>query len=255
MITHLELQLKLPRNEKIHANLSYALYGSLCGSMPIELAEAFHAQEITPLRQNLRPAKEDGQCIWALDLFDAAEELLGLLCELRQIPLHCYDEPVQVLSSPVVRSIAISQLLSESQTWPGNAAAEIIFETPCSFKVAGEYAMFPTTDLLVQSLFFRWNALIPDCSLEDQDALHLLASGLKIRQYRLSSRNYWMKGQRIPGFSGSIQISSRLPAPMLELWHLLLTFAPYSGIGIKPALGMCAVSVRPVPVSRKNSLL
>ena len=76
MITHLELQLKLPRNEKIHANLSYALYGSLCGSMPIELAEAFHAQEITPLRQNLRPAKEDGHAL-SQSLFDAAEELLG----------------------------------------------------------------------------------------------------------------------------------------------------------------------------------
>lgn len=255
MIVHLELQLQLPPGEKFRPSLAYALYGALCDYMSADLAEAFHAQEITPLRQHLRPGPAEGQCTWLLDLFDGAQELTDTLRKLQQIPLHCYKAPLQVLGLRMTEPISVPELIVDAQTWPGNTAAEIVFETPCTFKVAGEYALFPAAERIVQSLFFRWNALVPECSLEDQDALRLLASGLRIQRYRLFSQNYWMKGQKIPGFTGSVQITARLPTPMLELWHLLLSFAPYGGVGIKPALGMGAVNVRPVHFHRKAVFL
>ncbi len=78
--------------------------------------------------------------------------------------------------------------------------------------------------------------------MEDEDAFHMLVSGLTLRRYRLTSRDYWLKGQRIPGFMGSVQFSTRLSAPIMELWRLLVAFAPYCGIGVKTALGMGAVT-------------
>ena len=93
---------------------------------------------------------------------------------------------------------------------------------------------------------------MPDCAMEDADALRMLVAGLTLRRYRLTSRDYWLKGQRIPGFAGSVQISAWLPAPILELWRLLLAFAPYSGIGIKTALGMGAVETAMVTRRPQN---
>ena len=244
MITHLELELKLPENEKFRANLAYALYGELCSRMPPPLADTLHEQSITPVRQHLRRGEAPDRCAWVLDLFGDAAELADFLCKWKQIELACCEAPLAVERCRV-GEVSMPDLLQCGRNWPGNAPAEITFESPCTFKVAGKYVLFPTTDLIVQSLFARWNALIPDCSLDDADALQMLASGLRFRRYRLSSRDYWMKGQRIPGFVGTVQIAAHLPAAMLELWHLLLAFAPYSGVGVKPALGMGAVQIRP----------
>lgn len=244
MITHLELELKFPENEKFRANWAYALYGELCSRMPPRLADELHEQNISPVRQHLRRGAAPDQCTWVLDLFGDAAELAGLIREWKQIELNCWEAPLSVERCKEEK-VTMSDLLQRARGWPGNAPAEMTFESPCTFKVAGEYVLFPTTDLIVQSLFSRWNALIPDCSLDDADALQMLASGLRFRRYRLSSRDYRMKGQRIPGFVGTVQIAAHLPTAMLELWRLLLAFAPYSGVGVKPALGMGAVQIRP----------
>lgn len=253
MIRHIELRLLLPEKESFRTDMAYALYGALCHCMTPVLADTLHAQKITPIRQHLRSGPEPGQCTWVLDLFDAAAELENTIRSWKTIDLQCCSAPLQVMQYTAFAPISVAALLEKGQTWPpASTAAEFLFETPCTFKVAGSYALFPSVELIVQSLWMRWNALMPDCTLEDADAQHLLLSGLRICRYRLSSRDYKLKGQRIPGFVGSVQISARLPAPMMELWHLLLAFAPYSGIGIKTALGMGAVRI--TPVIRKSNV-
>ncbi len=80
----------------------------------------------------------------------------------------------------------------------------------------------------------------------------MLTAGLTISRYRLHSQEYRIKGQRINGFSGSVEIYAKLSPPMQELWKLLLEFAPYGGIGIKTALGMGAVTTEPALPKQNN---
>lgn len=47
-----------------------------------------------------------------------------------------------------------------------------------------------------------------------------------------------LKETKISGFRGTVTLSARLSPPLLELWRILLAFAPYAGIGIKTSLGM-----------------
>ena len=242
MITHMELQLKLPEQEAFRPNMAYALYGALCGCMEPGLADHLHAQEITPLRQHVRPGPEPRQCVWVLDLFREAQQLTSLLQSWEQIPLQCCASPPEVLQCTASPLLSVADLLAYCADWPDSSLAQISFEAPCTFKVDGKYAQFPSTELIAQSLFMRWNALMPECAMEDEDAFHMLVSGLTLRRYRLTSRDYWLKGQRIPGFVGSVQFSTRLSAPIMELWRLLVAFAPYCGIGVKTALGMGAVT-------------
>lgn len=250
MITRVQLQLRLPEGEPFRPSLAYALYGALCARMDPELAEGFHAQRATPVRQHLRAGP--GGCQWVLDLFGPAQPLAQLLCGWGRIPLDCLRAPVEVLGCAVSQPVGVPDLLAACGRWPQGPLAQISFETPCTFKVAGDYARFPTAELVAQSLFLRWNALMPECAMEDGDALRMLAAGLSISRYHLQSQDYRLKGQRIPGFVGELQLLARLPAPLMELWRLLLAFAPYGGVGVKTALGMGAVGARVLAPRRQG---
>lgn len=70
-----------------------------------------------------------------------------------------------------------------------------------------------------------------------------METGVHIVDYRLHTSRYHIKNTKIPGFSGIVTLESRLPAPLEEIWKLLVRFAPYCGIGIKTTLGMGGVSL------------
>lgn len=255
MITRVEICLKTADLERIYPNFAYALYGELCNRMDPDLADAFHLCEITPLRQHLHKCEQPGQYVWILDLFDKSASLTELLKSLSVIHLDCCAAPLEVVDCRVSQPISVMDLLYSSQSQPAVSHFRINFETPCTFKVAGHYVLFPSEKLIAQSLFQRWNGLMTECAMQDDEALKMLTAGLTISRYRLRSQEYRIKGQRINGFVGSVEIYARLSAPMQELWRLLMTFAPHSGIGIKTALGMGAVTTEPVFPKIKNNQL
>ncbi len=255
MITRVEIHLQTAAQQRIYPNFAYALYGELCSQMEPALADTLHLCEITPLRQHLRRGEQPDEYIWVLDLFDRSASLVGLLQSMSVIQLDCCKEPLNVTMCQVSQPISAVDLLHTSQSLPDSFLYRITFETPCTFKVAGNYALFPSEKLIAQSLFQRWNGLMTESAMQDDDALQLLTDGLTISRYRLRSQNYRIKGQRINGFVGSVEIYAKLSAPMRELWKLLLAFAPYGGIGIKTALGMGAISVEPVLPKTDNTEL
>ena len=69
----------------------------------------------------------------------------------------------------------------------------------------------------------------------------MLADGLRISDYALRSTGFRLKETVIPGFTGRLTIL--LSPPLAELWSTLLSWAEYSGIGIKTTLGMGGVSI------------
>ena len=77
---------------------------------------------------------------------------------------------------------------------------------------------------------------------EDGEGIQAIANGLRIAEYRLSSRDYLLKGQSIPGFTGELTLKCRLDGFHLTMANLLLHFAPYAGVDIKTALGMGGVT-------------
>ena len=142
------------------------------------------------------------------------------------------------------------QLLLAAREEPASRT-RLWFRTPCAFKQAGRYAIYPQEFLLLQSLVLHWNTAFPDCQLSDPDALDAILRGLRIRDYSLHTVSYPIKNTCIPGFVGSAVVEARLALPLLELWNALLSFAPYGGIGIKTTLGMGGVSVEPLVLPQK----
>ena len=143
------------------------------------------------------------------------------------------------------------QLLLAAREEPASRT-RLWFRTPCAFKQAGRYAIYPQEFLLLQSLVLHWNTAFPDCQLNDPDALDAILRGLHILDYNLHTVSYPIKNTRIPGFVGSAVVEARLALPLLELWNALLSFAPYGGIGIKTTLGMGGVSVEPLAPPQRS---
>lgn len=143
------------------------------------------------------------------------------------------------------------QLLLAARENPASRT-RLWFRTPCAFKQAGRYAIYPQEFLLLQSLVLHWNTAFPDCQLNDPDALDAILRGLRILDYNLHTVSYPIKNTRIPGFVGSAVVEARLALPLLELWNALLSFAPYGGIGIKTTLGMGGVSVEPLAPPQRS---
>lgn len=143
------------------------------------------------------------------------------------------------------------QLLLAAREEPASRT-RLWFRTPCAFKQAGRYAIYPQEFLLLQSLVLHWNTAFPDCQLNDPDALDAILRGLRILDYSLHTVSYPIKNTCIPGFVGSAVVEARLALPLLELWNALLSFAPYGGIGIKTTLGMGGVSVEPLAPPQRS---
>ena len=189
--------------------------------------------------------------MWTLNLLDEAlaAQVRPLLAGCTTPELHGAPLQMEPLGSHSVENGL--QLLLAAREDPASRT-RLWFRTPCAFKQAGRYAIYPQEFLLLQSLVLHWNTAFPDCQLSDPDALDAILCGLRILDYNLHTVSYPIKNTRIPGFVGSAVVEARLALPLLELWNALLSFAPYGGIGIKTTLGMGGVSVEPLVLPQRS---
>ena len=221
---------------------AYRLYGWLMEQLPAELGDSLHEQGEHPIAQYLHFSQEHQAMLWTVSLMgeETCREILPVLEKTRRIRLH----ELSLEASPAGQKSAVSaeELIRAGRECDAGCS-RITFLSPCSFRQAGRYAIFPQESLLLQSLVQRWNSVFPDLALTDPDALHTMEQGLHLVGYSLRTTRYSLKNTRIPAFTGNITVEARLALPLLELWNTLLAFAPYAGIGIKTTLGMGGAEV------------
>ena len=127
------------------------------------------------------------------------------------------------------QSIADRFLINE----PYCKNVRLFFLTPTTFKQDGEYVLFPNKDLIMQSLTNKWNKWAKHFVLED-----IIWDNCKISRYNLRSINYYLKGAKIQGFIGYVDLYFWGSESMVRLGNMVAGFGQFSGIGIKTALGM-----------------
>ena len=196
-----------------------------------------HLQGEHPIAHSLYFSPEKQSLIWTVNLLnDAARQVTSPVLEsANEIPLHELALPVSEVH--VSSAVSAAEIIRAGRSCSENRA-KLIFRSPCAFKQAGRYAIYPQENLILQSLITHWNTTFPEYALTDSDALQALQQGLHIVDYNLHTTRYLLKETRIPSFLGNVTVEAHLAPPLLELWNTLLSFAPYGGIGIKTTLGM-----------------
>lgn len=239
MITQYTFTLKALPGHPLFADSAYRLYAHLLEKLPGEYAAWLHADGSRAVSQFLRYEKARDVCLWTVNILQdtVAEMLAPLLDGLEAVSVENQTFPVL---EKCVRKITADMLLHEAREETGNRIT-LRFHTATSFKQNGRYVIFPQERLILQSLTQRWNEVFPAYVLEDEDAFQALLSGIHIVDYQLRTSRFPLKGVRIPGFVGTCVLEARLALPLMEIFHALMAFAPYSGIGIKTGLGMGGV--------------
>lgn len=240
MLTRYCLALTPDRPCRPRPEWAYRLYAALLARGPAAFGEQVHGGELSPISQYL-DQKEDRLC-WTVTLLGGqAEAALGPLLE-EDVPIFLEKDRVRLQTALLEKDrLADPEELFARSAGSGLHRLEI--RTAAGFKSRGQYQILPTARLILQSLVKKWNGCVPDCPIEDEDGagLDALAAGLVCRRFQLRDRAYFLKGNAVPGFTGSLVLENRLDGFQRELVDALLTFSGYVGVGIKTSLGMGGV--------------
>ena len=112
-----------------------------------------------------------------------------------------------------------------------------------SFKSYGRYINYPDLRLIYQSLMNKYDSVLKEASMFDEDTLDMLVEGSEIVKYNLRSYLFPLQGVKIPSFFGSMTIKVTSTDTAAKFIRLLLEFGEYSGVGIKTGLGMGAIQI------------
>lgn len=231
------LQYQFRIAEPVDTNDAYRLYSALLRYLPKDLAAELHDSPARPISQYVWGN------YWVVSIMgtEACEK-----CETYLDRLEClFCTPRnRKITLTLFRKLAIQDVTQLLYTELPQVL-ELSFLTPTAFKHKGEVQLLPTQRMLLQSLLRRWNDCFSDtCPIENaEDGLDALAEGVVYRGVHIDTVQYAMKGQSMPGITGSILLSNRLKGEEGALLSALLHFATFAGIGIKTGLGMGGAAI------------
>jgi CRISPR-associated endoribonuclease Cas6 len=125
------------------------------------------------------------------------------------------------------------------------------FLTTTTHKTQGDYALFPSVELIARGLRARLCDMEPSLVLSDDEVLEQIISHTRIARYRLQSGSFALEGARVQGYTGHVDLSIQGPDSLIRLASVLYCFAPWCGVGIKTALGMGGCRIEPIEYGRK----
>ena len=244
MIKQYQLLLRTQQGEFLHPYSAYWLYSLLVKSTSPNFANLLHEPTLTPLTQSVTRTSTPNEVLWQINLFgeNSITEISALMETWEAVTLERLQEPVVIVRKESTIYPSVEDIVPTREA--RRNFYTLHFVTPTTFKSDGEYALFPSSRLIIQSLVNKWNAIYPHLTMKDEDAIRMLQEGFRIRNYKLNSTTYPMGGLKLPGFMGYVELQAKLSDPIHELWHMLYCISPYTGIGVKTALGMGAVTTK-----------
>lgn len=212
-----------------------------------DYGERLHQSELHPYTQHLE--LRNGVWHWVLTFLD--DESHGImwndsLSGLGSIELR---DKEQVIPFGEIREESMSlRDLNEVFNTSGDAwGIALSFVTPACFKSNGRYVFMPELSFILQSAMRKYDAVMEGEQLYDHDTLEDLCGAAVIQNFSLRSQFLSLEGVRIPGFSGWMTVRCPRSRTMTAFLAMLMTFAGFSGIGIKTGMGMGAVRTEICP--------
>lgn len=246
IIWNTELQLPDNLNLKPSANWGSLMHGMLIEHLPETWQEALHAEGLRPFSQWIEPL-DARRFRWHLCVYadDLAETVDAMLTE--NAIWHCRRLDADMTFTKIEReSISLQQYMKRiftKETAPDRL--RLYFRTTTSHKVQGQYQLFPDVGWIGGSLRKHIMELDTECVLGDDEVFEDILNHTRLTRYELRSGTYDLEGARVYGYRGWIELNIKGPDAMRRLAYMLFAFAPYSGAGIKTALGMggCTIEI------------
>ena len=223
------------------------MHGMLMERLPEEWQALLHTDQSRPLSQWVE-VKSPVQLVWHIGvtadtLGDRIDSLLKTGDVWRCEHLKADMTVTGFQHHRITAAEYLKRFFLAEKPCPG---VYLTFMTPTTHKSQGRYVVFPSVDLIARNLNAHFCAMAPDFALSDATALDQVIAHTYIARYRLESMRYYLEGAVVSGYTGRLQLRFNGPDPLKRLAGVLFSFAEYSGVGIKTALGMGGCTVAPL---------
>ena len=223
------------------------LHGLLMESLPAPWPEELHLDEFRPFSQWVE-VKSAEQFIWHIASLqdDLSDSLENLFAEQKEYMLK-YNSTKLVIEEIVRTHRSMAEYMKSfflaDEACPG---VFMTFRTPTTHKTMGQYAAFPSVELIAGYLRKKLCAIAPDFALADDEAFEQVLQHTRLQRYKLESARYQLEGTGVIGYAGRIELRFFGPDPLKRLAGALFAFANWTGVGIKTTLGMggCVVMIQ-----------
>lgn len=212
-----------------------------------DTAEFLHINGFHPYSQSVMRCDAE-MFVWQICTLNAQmkKEIIDVLLQedVKQITLKKKNLTLDIARKEY-QELSYKELLEQNYFTRCSRLIKLSFLTPTSFKIGGEYQIFPTVKLIFQSLMLKYDAAASDSCIFSEELLQDYADNTQIIAYRLKSVLFHLEGIKIPSFLGEITLKITGPQQMVNLAHMLISFGQYSGVGIKSGIGMGCISLIP----------
>ena len=220
------------------------LHGILMENLPDPWPEELHQNDIRPFSQWVE-IRDVERFIWHIASLrdDLSEAIETMLAEKKEYAARHNDTILTVIKVEKKHYSLAEYMKSFFLTDEACPGVFLTFRTPATHKTMGQYAVFPSVDLIAGNLRKRLCTLAPDFALADDEAFEQVLQHTRIQRYKLESARYQLEGTGVIGYTGRLELRFTGPDPLRRLAGALFAFAEWSGIGIKTALGMGGCTV------------
>lgn len=243
MLTKINMKLELPTGAEFNINKSSLLHGVIMDTISGEYAEAMHASALKPYSQNIFRDKE-GEWIWSISTLtdDAYEKIIDPFSRLDSFFIKHNSYSVKIKEKTLVTESY--DTLFEKNYYGSEPSRYVSFDliSPVCFKVNGKYVNMPDPQMIIANLIHRYDAFSDNTEIYDERLMAELSERLCISSYDLKSTAYCLENVKIPAFTGRFTIRVSGSKNLISLVNMLADFSDFSGMGIKTALGMGAVT-------------
>ena len=228
------------------------MHGMLMEALPAPWPEKLHGEGWRPFSQWVE-AKGSDCLIWHIgvlddELGDAIDSILRP--DIKYKSMHLNAE-MTVRSAKRLHQTSNEYMTPFFTSDEACSGVTMHYLSPTTHKSQKHYAVFPSVELIAKNLAGRFCNMAPDFALSDHEALEQVISHTRISRFRLESLRYSLEGTWITGYTGWLELKFSGPDPLKRLAGVLFTFAEWSGIGIKTALGMGGCTVSPLIAKHK----
>lgn len=238
-----QLTLKLKGEEPLSYQMSSRFHGFMMEQLPRDYGEVLHRSQLHPYSQYLE--KRENQWYWVVQCLtkEAAEIIIEKgLSHTDEIVLNNRNTVIKVTEKKY-QSLSMKEIAEEFYWSQCSRIIRIRFVTPTAFKQKGAYLFFPDIRCIYQSLMNKYDAVVTNETMMDEDTLNYFCDNTLIIGYDIKSVFYHLEHIKIPAFIGSVTFRITGSQTMVNFANALFCFGEYSGIGIKTSLGMGAIHI------------
>ena len=244
MLGKLVMELQGEEDKKHGYYMGSMMQGVLMEMIPASLAAELHKNERHPYSQYIH--YRDGKLFWNLCVTaaDIRKEFFRPLLnpDYQEIQLNHRNEKLAIISK-AESVVSEEDLVNQYYLGECGRFLELKLLTPTSFKQNGQYSIFPSVRLILQSLMLKHDAVSTESTVFSEEILQDLDKYCSIVRYNLRSTVYPVGNSKIPSFIGNLVLKVNGPQQMANFVRFLAEFGVYTGLGIKTGMGMGAYEI------------